>query len=341
MGDADLSVSVTREQFEELNAPLFSRCIDTVREVLADAKITIEQVSDVVLVGGSTRVPALQTQLTNLFNGRIELCRSVNPDEAVAVGAAVQGQVTRLSFILYLCRIKFLLERSVHSGSDTRCIACGTLYYLYAGKLATVAQRLLTVLVLTAIALSTVTITATTTATTQLDPCQRRHRRWHGSCAKIAAKDGRLSEEEVERMIAEAEQFRAQDEEFSMKLHLTSSLEEAVYRALSHARERKDIMAVSTLDELRDWLDEQSDEALPLARIFCVCCVRLIASMLLVLCLACAVSRSRSSDAYRITDTCALCHAFTTAVAVVAVTGKRTTEQAAGEGHHAQRSVWH
>jgi heat shock 70kDa protein 1/2/6/8 len=49
-----------------------------------------------VLVGGSTRVPALQTQLTNLFNGRIELCRSVNPDEAVAVGAAVQGQVTRL-----------------------------------------------------------------------------------------------------------------------------------------------------------------------------------------------------------------------------------------------------
>jgi Hsp70 protein len=44
MGDADLSVSVTREQFEELNAPLFTRCIDTVREVLADAKITIEQV---------------------------------------------------------------------------------------------------------------------------------------------------------------------------------------------------------------------------------------------------------------------------------------------------------
>jgi molecular chaperone DnaK (HSP70) len=58
----------------------------------------LSQVSDVVLVGGSTRVPALQTQLTNLFNGRIELCRSVNPDEAVAVGAAVQGQVTRLSF---------------------------------------------------------------------------------------------------------------------------------------------------------------------------------------------------------------------------------------------------
>jgi molecular chaperone DnaK (HSP70) len=46
-----------------------------------------------VLVGGSTRVPALQDQLRNLFNGRIELCRSINPDEAVAVGAAVQGQV--------------------------------------------------------------------------------------------------------------------------------------------------------------------------------------------------------------------------------------------------------
>ena len=59
---------------------------------------------------------------------------------------------------------------------------------------------------------------------------------------------------------------RAQDEEFSLKLHLTSSLEESVYRALSQARERKDIIAVSTLDEMRDWLDEQAVSAVRLIR---------------------------------------------------------------------------
>jgi molecular chaperone DnaK (HSP70) len=57
-------------------------------------------------------VPALQTQLTNLFNGRIELCRSVNPDEAVAVGAAVQGQVTRLTFITLVAHCKVLVVAS-------------------------------------------------------------------------------------------------------------------------------------------------------------------------------------------------------------------------------------
>ena len=57
------------------------RCIHTVTTVLKDAALNINDVSDVVLVGGSTRVPALQERLKALFGGRIELCRSINPDE--------------------------------------------------------------------------------------------------------------------------------------------------------------------------------------------------------------------------------------------------------------------
>jgi Hsp70 protein len=72
MGDADLSVSVTREQFEELNAPLFSRCIDTVREVLADAKITIEQVHS------STYTVAIITHTLLLLCSESYLCSFVN-----------------------------------------------------------------------------------------------------------------------------------------------------------------------------------------------------------------------------------------------------------------------
>lgn len=58
-----------------------SRCINTVTTVLKDASLSINDVTDVVLVGGSTRVPALQERLKGLFNNRIELCRNINPDE--------------------------------------------------------------------------------------------------------------------------------------------------------------------------------------------------------------------------------------------------------------------
>ncbi|CAM9927312.1 unnamed protein product, partial [Phaeothamnion confervicola] len=92
-GDLDLSAELTRTTFEAMNAALFAKCIDTVGEVLRDAKTAVAEVTDCVLVGGSTRIPALQERLTALLGGRVELCRSINPDEAVAVGAAVQGRI--------------------------------------------------------------------------------------------------------------------------------------------------------------------------------------------------------------------------------------------------------
>ena len=91
--DVNFSASLTRAKFEELNAELFARCIDTVLTVVEDAEITRDDVTDIVLVGGSTRVPYLQKKLYELFDGRIELCKTIHPDEAVAIGAAVQGRI--------------------------------------------------------------------------------------------------------------------------------------------------------------------------------------------------------------------------------------------------------
>lgn len=93
VGNFDFIITLDRSKFEELNAGLFKRCIDTVKEVMSDADCKIDDVSDIVLVGGSTRIPCLQTALYKMFNGRIELCKSVHPDEAVAHGAAVQGHI--------------------------------------------------------------------------------------------------------------------------------------------------------------------------------------------------------------------------------------------------------
>lgn len=101
LDDADLSLELSREKFESLNDELFTRCINTVTTVLKDASLAINNVTDVVLVGGSTRVPALQDRLKSLFGGRIELCRSINPDE-VRCGAVVVLPLICRSSVLFL-----------------------------------------------------------------------------------------------------------------------------------------------------------------------------------------------------------------------------------------------
>ncbi|MEM9657442.1 MAG: Hsp70 family protein, partial [Planctomycetota bacterium] len=85
----NLNVTLTREEFEELIAPLVERTISSVDEALRDAELTIHQIDDLVLVGGSTRVPLVQRLLREEFLR--EPSRSVDPDLAVALGAAVQG----------------------------------------------------------------------------------------------------------------------------------------------------------------------------------------------------------------------------------------------------------
>jgi len=86
----DFNSRLTRARFEELCGDLFRQCMDPVDRVLKDAKVDKGSVNDIVLVGGSTRIPKVQQLLSDYFNGR-DLCKSINPDEAVAYGAAVQA----------------------------------------------------------------------------------------------------------------------------------------------------------------------------------------------------------------------------------------------------------
>jgi heat shock protein 1/8 len=88
----DFYSSITRARFEELCGDLFRGCLDPVEKVLRDAKMDKSAVHDVVLVGGSTRIPKIQKLLSDFFNGK-ELCKSINQDEAVAYGAGVQAAI--------------------------------------------------------------------------------------------------------------------------------------------------------------------------------------------------------------------------------------------------------
>ena len=88
----DFYSSITRARFEELCADLFRGTMEPVEKVLRDAKIDKGAVAEVILVGGSTRIPKVQELLSTFFSGK-ELNRSINPDEAVAYGAAVQAAI--------------------------------------------------------------------------------------------------------------------------------------------------------------------------------------------------------------------------------------------------------
>src|SRR5271168_237812 len=91
-GPKHLQVTVTRTKFEQMITPLVDKCRKPVIDALADAKLAPEKIDEVVLVGGSTRVPMVQRMVKELFHGK-EPNKSVNPDEVVAIGAAIQGGI--------------------------------------------------------------------------------------------------------------------------------------------------------------------------------------------------------------------------------------------------------
>lgn len=88
----DFYTSISRAKFENLCSDLFNSCLKPVEKALVDSKLDKSDIQEIVLVGGSTRVPQIQKLLKDFFNGQ-ELCKSINPDEAVAYGAAVQAAI--------------------------------------------------------------------------------------------------------------------------------------------------------------------------------------------------------------------------------------------------------
>ncbi|HKP88068.1 MAG TPA: molecular chaperone DnaK [Blastocatellia bacterium] len=91
-GPRHLEMKLTRAKFEQLTADLIERCVGPVKQAVADAKVTERDIDEVILVGGSTRIPAVQALVKRLTGGK-EPNQSVNPDEVVAIGAAIQAGV--------------------------------------------------------------------------------------------------------------------------------------------------------------------------------------------------------------------------------------------------------
>lgn len=295
------NTTLSRTVFEKFSNPLFTRCLDTVKQVVKDAGAALSAVSDIVLVGGSTRVPKLQELLLDLFDNKIELCKSINPDEAVAFGAAVQGailksggqgggealeggintdlvllDVTPLSLGIELEGkvMSVLIPRNtsipcIRSREYTTCDDWQTEIdvVIFEGERPhTSANNKLGDFQISGIERAKrgepkVEVTFQLDANGILSVSAMDKVTGAKAQASIKADRGRLTDEDIDRMVADAEKYRAQDEALAKKIHLRNALEESVFRVKSAYMEKNDITGTLELDDMLTWLEYDSEQA--------------------------------------------------------------------------------
>ena len=298
LDDYDFSETLERSVFEDLNKVLFQRCLDTVESVLVDASVLSKDVTDIVLVGGSTRVPYIQNALFDMFEGRLELCKSVHPDEAVAIGAAVQGHIlatggqgggkdledegTTDLLLLDVTPLSLGIElegkvmstlikrntpipcRKTRTYSTVEDWQTSIDVVVYEGERAHVdANNQLGSFVINGIQRARagepkVDVTFALDANGILNVSAKDQVTNSEANATIKAEKGRLTEDEIDRMVEDAEKYRMQDAQLAKKTAYKTALEEALFTAQSKAESSGDI---KELEELMDWMDLDSDMA--------------------------------------------------------------------------------
>ncbi|EHA57092.1 Heat shock 70 kDa protein [Pyricularia oryzae] len=278
----DFYTSITRARFEELCQDLFRSTLQPVDRVLTDAKIDKAQVHEIVLVGGSTRIPRIQKLITDYFNGK-EPNKSINPDEAVAYGAAVQAAILSgdtssksTNEILLLDVAPLSLGIETAGGMMTKLIPRnttiptkksevfstfsdnqpGVLIQVYEGeRQRTKDNNLLGKFELTGIppaprGVPQIEVTFDLDANGIMNVSAVEKGTGKTNQITITNDKGRLSKEDIERMLAEAEKFKEEDEAEAARVSAKNGLE-------SYAYSLRNTLQDSKVDEKLDAADKE------------------------------------------------------------------------------------